>query len=264
MGAGKRQCELASAHHHPPLPSARPVQISGNDGGTGASPLASIKNAGLPVELGLAEAQQVLVQNHLRGRVVLRADGGLKDGRDVVMMALLGAEQFGFGTAALVALGCVMARKCHLNTCPVGIATQDPELRRKFKGSPEHVITFLLHTAEQVRQLLARLGVRRLEDIVGRTDLLRLREGAVFPKGPADLSDLLVDPDPTRTLPRSGGGGGSAPEVCTSTPSPTHAHTHTHPLLQACIEPGGAVRPGRLARLLRPRCRHGRRRVADL
>ena len=103
------------------------------------------------MELGLAEAQQVLVRNHLRGRVVLRADGGMKDGRDVVVMALLGADQFGFGTAALVALGCVMARKCHLNTCPVGIATQDPELRKKFKGTPEHIITFLLHTAEQVR-----------------------------------------------------------------------------------------------------------------
>ncbi len=178
------------------------VQISGSDGGTGASPLASIKNAGLPVELGLAETQQVLVQNQLRGRVVLRADGGLKDGRDVVLMALLGAEQYGFGTASLVALGCVMARKCHLNTCPVGIATQDPELRKKMKGTPEHVITFMLHTAEQVRRVLAEMGVRSMEDIIGKTELLKLKEGAVFPKGPVDLTALLADPDPSRTLPR--------------------------------------------------------------
>ncbi len=178
------------------------VQISGNDGGTGASPLASIKNAGLPWELGLAEAQQVLVLNHLRERVVLRVDGGFKDGRDVIMGALLGAEQFGFGTASLVALGCVMARKCHLNTCPVGIATQDPELRKKFKGQPEHIITFLLHTAEQVRRILAEMGLKTLDELVGRTDLLQLREKAAFPKGPVDLSGLLADPDPTRTLPR--------------------------------------------------------------
>jgi glutamate synthase (ferredoxin) len=126
------------------------IQISGHDGGTGASPLASIKNAGLPWELGLAETQHTLRLNDLRARVTLRVDGGMKDGRDVVLAALLGADQFGFGTAALVALGCVMARKCHLNTCPVGIATQDPALRKLFKGKPEHVVTFLLHTAEQV------------------------------------------------------------------------------------------------------------------
>jgi glutamate synthase domain-containing protein 2/glutamate synthase domain-containing protein 1/formylmethanofuran dehydrogenase subunit C len=178
------------------------VQISGMDGGTGASPLGSIKNAGINWELGLAEAQQVLVANGLRDRVVLRVDGGLKDGRDVVMGALLGAEQFGFGTAALVALGCVMARKCHLNTCPVGIATQDPELRKKFKGQPEHVVTFLIHTAEQVRRALAEMGVRSIDEIVGRTDLLALKEGTLFPKGPMDLSALLTNADPTNALPR--------------------------------------------------------------
>ena len=178
------------------------VQISGNDGGTGASPLASIKNAGLPWELGLAEAQQVLVLNNLRDRVVLRVDGGFKDGRDVVMGALLGAEEFGFGTAALVALGCVMARKCHLNTCPVGIATQDPELRKKFKGMPEQVTTFLIHTAEQTRRLMSEMGVRSIDELVGRSDLLTLREKAVFPKGPADMSALMADPDPSRTRPR--------------------------------------------------------------
>jgi glutamate synthase domain-containing protein 2 len=159
------------------------IQISGNDGGTGASPLASIKNVGLPWELGLAETQQVLVLNRLRDRVTLRADGGMKDGRDVILAALLGAEQFGFGTAALVALGCVMARKCHLNTCPVGIATQDPELRKKFKGTPDNVVTFLIHTAEQTRRIMAEMGVRSLDELVGRSDLLTLKEGALFPKG---------------------------------------------------------------------------------
>jgi glutamate synthase (ferredoxin) len=178
------------------------LQISGNDGGTGASPLASIKNAGLPWELGLAEAQQVLVLNDLRSRVVIRVDGGFKDGRDVVMGALLGAEEFGFGTAALVALGCVMARKCHLNTCPVGIATQDPELRKKFKGKPEQVTTFLIHTAEQTRRIMAEMGIRTVDELVGRTDLLTLREKAVFPKGPADMSALLYDADPSRTKAR--------------------------------------------------------------
>ena len=178
------------------------VQISGNDGGTGASPLASIKNAGLPWEIGLAEAQQVLVLNNLRARVVLRVDGGFKDGRDVVLGALLGAEEFGFGTAALVALGCVMARKCHLNTCPVGIATQDPELRKKFKGQAEQVTTFLIHTAEQARRLMAEMGVRSIDALVGRSDLLTLREKAVFPKGPADLSALMADPDPSGARPR--------------------------------------------------------------
>ena len=178
------------------------IQISGNDGGTGASPLASIKNAGLPWELGLAETQAVLVANSLRDRVTLRVDGGLKDGRDVILAALMGAEQFGFGTAALVALGCVMARKCHLNTCPVGIATQDPALRKKFKGTPDNVVTFLLHTAQQVRIALAEMGLRRLDDAIGRTDLLKRKTSAVFPKGEMDVSALLVDPDPTGKMPR--------------------------------------------------------------
>ncbi|KAA0155360.1 hypothetical protein FNF29_01735 [Cafeteria roenbergensis] len=168
------------------------IQISGNDGGTGASPLSSIKHAGLPWELGLAETHQVLAQNGLRDRVRLRVDGGLKTGRDVVMGALLGAEEFGFGTSALVALGCVMARKCHLNTCPVGIATQDPELRKRFKGHPDHVVSFLLHTAEQTRQELARLGFRSLDEAVGRADLLSGRSDAAFPKGTMDVSALLT------------------------------------------------------------------------
>lgn len=201
------------------------IQISGHDGGTGASPLSSIRNAGLPWELGLAEVQQVLMMNDLRDRVVLRVDGGIKTGRDVVMAALMGAEEYGFGTSALVALGCVMARKCHLNTCPVGIATQDPELRAKFKGKPEHVVTFLLHTAEQVRHELAALGLRSLDEAVGRVDLLRPKDSvdglqdpdavakakdfkstegkevAVFPKGRMDLTALLHMPEEAKGRP---------------------------------------------------------------
>ncbi len=162
------------------------ILISGHSGGTGASPLSSIKNAGVNWELGLAETQQTLVLNGLRGRVRLRADGGLKTGRDVVMAALLGADEFSFGTAALVAEGCVMARACHMNSCPVGIATQRPELRAKFSGTPEQVIHFFLHIAQEVRELLASLGARSLGEIVGRTDLLRqVRRG-----GDADLLNL--------------------------------------------------------------------------
>ncbi|HKZ50729.1 MAG TPA: glutamate synthase-related protein, partial [Dehalococcoidia bacterium] len=149
------------------------IQISGAEGGTGASPLSSIKNAGCPWELGLAEAQQVLVLNGLRGRVRLRTDGGLKTGRDVVVAAMLGAEEFGFGTAAIVALGCDMARQCHLNTCPTGIATQREDLiAGRFRGTPEMIINYFTFVAQEVRELLASLGFRRLDDIVGRVDLL--------------------------------------------------------------------------------------------
>src|SRR5207253_2438191 len=131
------------------------IHISGNDGGTGASPWSSIKNAGAPVELGLSETQQVLVMNDLRGRVKLRADGGTKTGRDVVVLALLGAEEYGFGTAAAVAVGCKMARQCHLNTCPVGVATQREDLRQKFTGTPEMIVNFFTHVAWEVREILA-------------------------------------------------------------------------------------------------------------
>jgi glutamate synthase domain-containing protein 3 len=151
------------------------VTISGYDGGTGASPLSSIKHAGLPWEFGLAETQQVLRHNALRGRVRLQVDGQLKTGRDVVIAALLGADEVAFSTAPLIAAGCVMARVCHLNTCPVGIATQDPELRRKFAGTPDHVITFFFFLAEHVRRLMADLGFRRFEDMVGRADRLSPR-----------------------------------------------------------------------------------------
>jgi glutamate synthase (NADPH/NADH) large chain len=148
------------------------IVIAGHAGGTGASPLSSIKYAGNPWELGLAEAQQVLIHNGLRGRVRLRTDGGLRTARDIVVAALLGADEFAFGTAVLVALGCDMARQCHLNTCPTGIATQRPDLRAKFRGKPEHVVRFFNELAEEVRQLLAKLGLPSLQSAVGRTDLL--------------------------------------------------------------------------------------------
>ena len=167
-GVGTIAAGVAKAH-------ADAIQISGHDGGTGASPLGSIKNAGTPWEIGLAEAQQVLADSGLRSRVRLQVDGGLKTGRDVVIAALLGAEQFGFGSAALVAAGCVMARQCHLNTCPAGIATQREELRQRFTGTPEQVVSFFSAIAEEVREILALMGFRRLEEIVGRTDLLDTR-----------------------------------------------------------------------------------------
>ena len=153
------------------------VVIAGHDGGTGASPWSSIKHAGTPWELGLAETQQTLVLNRLRGRIRVQADGQMKTGRDVVIAALLGADEVGFATAPLVAEGCVMMRKCHLNTCPVGVATQDPVLRRKFAGRPEHVVNYFFFVAEEARQIMAQLGVRRFEDLIGRSELLDTRKG---------------------------------------------------------------------------------------
>ena len=153
------------------------VTISGHDGGTGASPWSSIKHAGTPWELGLAETQQTLVLNRLRGRIVVQADGQMKTGRDVVIGALLGADEFGFATAPLVVSGCIMMRKCHLNTCPVGVATQDPVLRKKFSGKPEHVINFFFFVAEEARALMAQLGIRKFDDLIGRSDLLDTRKG---------------------------------------------------------------------------------------
>jgi glutamate synthase (ferredoxin) len=179
------------------------VHISGSDGGTGASPLDSIKNAGTPWELGLAETQQTLVANNLRGRIRVRVDGGMKTARDVVIAAMLGGEEFGFGSAAVVALGCVMARQCHLNTCPVGIATQREDLRAKFPGTPERVINFFLAIAEDVRRLLASLGFRALTEIVGRVDLLRARDEIPVARARRLVLDsLLYDPDPSGTRAR--------------------------------------------------------------
>ena len=153
------------------------IVIAGHDGGTGASPLSSIKHAGTPWEIGLAETQQTLVLNQLRSRVAVQVDGQMKTGRDVVVGALLGADEFGFATAPLVVEGCIMMRKCHLNTCPVGVATQDPELRKRFTGQPEHVVNFFFFVAEEVREIMAELGVSKFNDLIGRSDLLDIQQG---------------------------------------------------------------------------------------
>jgi glutamate synthase domain-containing protein 3 len=167
--------------------------ISGHDGGTGASPLTSIKHAGLPWELGLAETHQTLVLNDLRSRIVLQTDGGLRTGRDVVVAALLGAEEFGFSTAPLITLGCIMMRKCHLNTCPVGIATQDPMLRKKFAGKPEYVVNYLFMVAEEARQLMAELGFSTIDEMIGRTDVLEARKAIDHWKADGlDLAPILA------------------------------------------------------------------------
>ncbi|MFP6873323.1 MAG: glutamate synthase large subunit [Verrucomicrobiales bacterium] len=169
------------------------ILISGDTGGTGASPLTSIKHAGLPWELGIAETHQTLVLNDLRSRVVLQTDGGLKTGRDVVIAALLGAEEMGFSTAPLITMGCIMMRKCHLNTCPVGIATQNPQLRKKFNGSPEHVVNYLFMVAEEARQIMARLGFRTIDEMVGRVDALEMEEAIDHWKADGiDLSAILT------------------------------------------------------------------------
>jgi len=184
------------------------ILISGHDGGTGASPLSSIKNAGSPWELGLAEAQQVLVENTLRERVSLRTDGGLRSGRDIVIAAMLGAEEFGFGTGVLVALGCDMARQCHLNTCPTGIATQREDLRAKFEGRPEHVVNYLFLIAEEVREHLARLGARSLDEIVGHVELLEQ-----LPDISLDLSFILAATDGSLPRRRAWYRNGEAPPL---------------------------------------------------
>jgi glutamate synthase domain-containing protein 2/glutamate synthase domain-containing protein 3 len=171
------------------------VLISGYDGGTGASPLSSIKHAGSPWELGLVETHAILIENGLRDRIEVRTDGGLRTGRDVIMAALLGAETYGFGSAALVAIGCAMARQCHLNTCPTGIATQRLDLRKKFKGTPEQVVAYFTHVAEDVRQLLAQMGFRSLDEIIGRADLLERVDRPESPRAQMlDLSLLLQPP----------------------------------------------------------------------
>ena len=171
------------------------VLISGHDGGTGASPLSSVKNAGGPWELGLAEAHQVLLLNGLRNRVTLRTDGGMKTGMDILIAAMLGAEEFNFGTAALIATGCVYVRKCHLNTCPVGVTTQDEKYRAKFKGTPDNVVNFFNGVAEEVRRHLASIGARTLNEVIGRTDFLEQRQVPNHPKANlVDLSRVLAMP----------------------------------------------------------------------
>ena len=187
-GVGTVAAGVAKAH-------ADVILISGYDGGTGASPISSIRHAGVPWELGLSETQQVLVLNDLRSRVRLQVDGKLQTGRDVAIAALLGAEEFGFSTAPMIAMGCIMMRKCHLNTCPVGVATQDPELRKKFTGQPEHVINFFFYVAEDLRKVMAELGFRTVNEMVGRVDCLVQRPDVDHWKAKGiDLSAILYDP----------------------------------------------------------------------
>jgi glutamate synthase domain-containing protein 2/glutamate synthase domain-containing protein 1/glutamate synthase domain-containing protein 3 len=208
------------------------VTIAGHDGGTGASPWSSIKHAGTPWELGLAETQQTLVLNRLRGRIAVQVDGQMKTGRDVVIGAILGADEFGFATAPLVVEGCIMMRKCHLNTCPVGVATQDPVLRRKFEGKPEHVVNYFFHVAEEARELMAQLGVRTVNELIGKTELLDMRKGIEHWKAKGlDFSKVFAMPQ-------------MPPDV-----SRYHNETQNHALEKAL--------DNRLIELARPALEHG-------
>ena len=211
------------------------ITISGFEGGTGASPLTSLKHAGSPWEMGLAETQQTLVLNRLRGRVALQVDGGLRTGRDVVIGALLGADEFGFSTAPLIAAGCIMMRKCHLNTCPVGVATQDPVLRKRFKGTPEHVINYFFFVAEEVRELMAEMGFRTMDEMVGRSDLLDQARG-----------DRPLEGARGSTSPASSTSPRSAADVAIR-----HVERQKHPIddvLDRTLIAAGAWRPSRAAR----------------
>ena len=189
VGVGTVAAGVSKAH-------ADHVTISGYEGGTGASPLTSIKHAGSPWEIGLAETQQTLVANDLRGRIAVQADGGIRSGRDVIVAALLGADEIGFATAPLIAAGCIMMRKCHLNTCPVGVATQDPELRKKFKGQPEHVINFFFFVAEELRALMASMGIKKYEELIGATEWLDTKKAISHWKAKGlDFSKLFAKAD---------------------------------------------------------------------
>ncbi|MDX2241118.1 MAG: glutamate synthase large subunit [Leptolyngbyaceae cyanobacterium bins.302] len=196
VGVGTVAAGVAKAH-------ADVVLISGFDGGTGASPQTSIKHAGLPWELGLAETHQTLVLNDLRSRIVVETDGQMKTGRDVVIAALLGAEEFGFATAPLVSLGCIMMRVCHLNTCPAGVATQDPHLRQNFIGDPDHTVNFMKFIAQEVREIMAELGFRTIDEMVGRTDILEAKQAIAHWKAKGlDISPILYQPDVPATVGR--------------------------------------------------------------
>jgi glutamate synthase (NADPH/NADH) large chain len=189
VGVGTIAAGVAKAH-------ADHITIAGYDGGTGASPVTSIKHAGLPWEIGLAETHQTLVLNRLRGRISVQADGGMRTGRDVVVAALLGADEFGFATAPLIVTGCIMMRKCHLNTCPVGVATQDPELRKRFTGQPEHVVNFFFFIAEEMRQLMAKLGYRTVNEMIGRSERLDMQKAVKqWKASKIDLSRVLFKPE---------------------------------------------------------------------
>lgn len=230
VGVGTIAAGVAKGH-------ADNILISGMDGGTGASPLTSIKHAGLPWELGLAEAHQTLVMNDLRSRVRVQTDGQLKTGRDVVIAALLGAEEFGFATAPLIALGCIMMRKCHLNTCPVGIATQDPELRKKFTGQPEHVINYLFMVAEEAREIMAQLGFRTINEMIGRVDVLKMRGDVGHWKARGLDLTLLLTPA-QKPYPEAG-------VYCTRSQDHGLEHTLDQKLISRCadaIEHGNPMR----------------------
>ena len=218
------------------------VVIAGHDGGTGASPQSSIQHAGVPWEIGLAETQQTLMRNDLRSRIIVQTDGQMRTGRDVVVAALLGADEYGFSTAPLIAQGCIMMRVCHLNTCPVGVASQDPELRARFRGKPEHVINYLFMVAEEVRLLLASLGLRRLEDAIGRADLLEPNATVSHWKAKGiDLSELLVVPDvPPGTARRR-----------TRGPDPILGDHLDHELIEACAPAIARGEPVELSRSIR-------------
>ncbi len=196
IGVGTVAAGVAKGH-------ADVIMISGHDGGTGASPISSMKYVGLPWELGVAEVQQTLLLNNLRSRVILQADGKLKSGRDVVIAALLGAEEYGFATTALISLGCIMCKQCSLNKCPVGIATQDPELRKKFKGTPDHLINYLSFIAQEVRELMAKLGFKSLDEMIGRVDVLDVKEPLEGKLKNLDLTQILYKPElPARIMGR--------------------------------------------------------------
>ncbi|HZB07437.1 MAG TPA: glutamate synthase large subunit, partial [Thermoleophilaceae bacterium] len=213
------------------------VVVAGHDGGTGASPQASIQNAGIPWEIGLAETQQTLLRNDLRSRILVEADGQMRTGRDVVVAALLGADEYGFSTAPLIALGCVMMRVCHLNTCPVGVATQDPVLRERFEGQPEHVVNYLFMVAEEARRIMARLGVRSIAQLIGRTELLRPDDAVEHWKAQGvDLRLLLAVPENMEP---------GAPRSCVRRPDPVLYDSIDVDLLQLCrpaVEDGTPIR----------------------
>jgi glutamate synthase domain-containing protein 3 len=216
------------------------VVIAGHDGGTGASPQSSIHHAGIPWEIGLAETQQTLLRNDLRSRIVVETDGQMRTGRDVVIAALLGADEYGFSTAPLIALGCVMMRVCHLNTCPVGIASQDPVLRERFQGQPEHVVNYLFMVAEEARGLMAALGVRTVDELIGRTELL-VPDAAVdhWKARGLDLAPLLEVPEEAYGRPRHRIRG----------PEPVLEDAIDHELVKACAR---TISGGPRVRLERP------------
>ena len=222
------------------------VVIAGHDGGTGASPWSSIKHAGSPWEIGLAETQQTLVLNRLRSRIRVQADGQMKTGRDVVIGALLGADEFGFATAPLVVEGCIMMRKCHLNTCPVGVATQDPVLRKKFSGKPEHVVNYFFFIAEEARQIMAQLGIRKFDDLIGRADLLDMKQGIEHWKARGlDFGRLLAQPIVPADVPRfpHPGPGARSGEVARQHPDPEVACGHRQGRTRAVHRSGAQRQP---------------------